>query len=352
MSSRTNEEQGFVESTNQLVRDLLERVQHLDLESTTRYDKNGSIPPDHVTEFERFLTQQLEDNQVELMILKSNLTATTNKRTPPEDMVNTMYKPIISNMWFLKPTGSSLYTFVNPNSTDPREIDPYLFSGLISALSIFVRETTKKEMEYIKIRDEIIVLYQMEDLIVTTIINQSLSSEIGTVTRYLAFLANHFKINFMVDGIYPEDINEVKNQFDPQMEFLVNDREIYEIFKIEELNEALNSVLEGIEKPSKLYWTFVTLFYNFSPEKLNETFEIFKNMFKAMRPNVPDQSKVKDVEEVLERVEPILKLRLTGLEMQDLVKKSNMKLVNAALDKFVFEAIFCLNFLEEKKDNS
>lgn len=256
---------------------------------------------------------------------------------------------IMKNLWIVETGGLCLFNYQAPG--DEIDLDPLFFGGMVSALASFTDSLSSRTVEFIKMQDDTIFFISMDNIIVASILRGFRWIEVDVVVKYLRFFGKHFTISY---GQYMEqgpmaDWSKISKQLKLEVEKILTDKALYEVFKLEIINNLLNDLISKKKPPEALYWKIIELMSGMTPNEVEATFQIVKEMVAVNEQNIVDKTLANQIQEIVNKTEQQLRLNLSDEMSEMLVLADDSELFKNLLNNFLFYASLVTSYIKGVK---
>jgi len=222
---------------------------------------------------------------------------------------------IIKNLWIIAKVGLCYYHYIAPYSD--YQIDENLFSGFVAGLSHFADSLSAehKSLEYLKMGEDELYFETIGEIIVAAIVmprEEKLQS--FSIKVMLQFVGTKFLELYMNEV---EDLSfdwiEINESFTNEIKTFLQDKDLLEEIKREQLQNLFNDVITGKIPLDIFHWRSVQLFADSDPLALKESIDLLENLLEVASNLITDEILQAKISEIIYRLirdlgESILKL--------------------------------------------
>lgn len=268
----------------------------------------------------------------------------------PEDGTNHLIRShpsIVEELWVVTTDGLNLFNWQAKDKKTP-QLPFSLVGGFISALSSFAKEITDRDIDYVKIKNNVLYIQHVRDkIIVAAMLDEVEWTEVEVVTRIIEFVGEEFLSQFedrlATPAVRAEGIEE---QFTPVVDMILNDPEIVTDLRQEVINSTISSVLMKNVDIITLFWRLVRLYGTTSSVEQERAFGIFRQTLNVsnLSDTDLDEELIYSLSTLFEEVGNLLKQRPPSFkQLRELDPFSNLK-NKRMLKNFLMYSLICFNF--------
>lgn len=211
---------------------------------------------------------------------------------------------IIKNLWVIAKVGLCYYHYTAPYSD--YQIDENLFSGFVAGLSHFADSLSAehKSLEYLKMGEDELYFETIGEIIVATIVMpREEKLQPFSIKVMLQFVGTKFLELFMSEM---EDLSfdwiEINELFTNEINAFLQDKELLEEIKREQLQNLFNDVINSKIPLDIFHWRSVQLFADSDPLALKNAIDLLENLLEVASNLITDKILQAKISEILYRL--------------------------------------------------